>query len=88
MKIISVDYDDTYTADPSLFSEFIEMAKRNGHYVIMVTSRNENTSPITDVSGIEIFYTNGRLKEDYMNEIGLTPNIWVDDSPQNISNRE
>lgn len=86
MKIISIDYDDTYTSDPELYELFIKQARARGHYVVMVTYRNQDKHPIDDVQGIEIFYTNGMLKADYMRTIDLSPDIWIDDMPEIIGN--
>lgn len=86
MKIISVDYDDTYTSDPELYESFIKQAQARGHCVVMVTFRNKDKHPITDVKSVEIFYTNGMLKADYMNSVGVMPDIWIDDMPQIIGN--
>lgn len=83
MKTISVDYDDTYTADPELFESFISEAKSRGHVVVIVTFRNGETHPLRDISH-EVFYTSGMEKSAYMKSIGLEIDIWIDDWPELI----
>ncbi len=40
--IICIDYDDTYTRDPSLWDSFISNVKHRNHTVICVTMRSES----------------------------------------------
>ena len=81
MKIIAIDYDDTYTADPPLWQAFIDQAKAHGHLVICVTFRDKAKQPGADIPGVETFYTAGRKKAEYMAEQDLMPSIWIDDLP-------
>lgn len=37
--IIAIDYDDTYTADPAMWDQFIKLANEAGHKVVCVTCR-------------------------------------------------
>ena len=37
--IVSIDFDQTFTADPELFAAFAGLARQRGHTVIMVTGR-------------------------------------------------
>jgi len=39
---IALDYDDTYTKDPSLWVKFIDNARDNGHTVVIVTARPDD----------------------------------------------
>lgn len=88
MKVIAVDFDDTYTADPDLFNAFIQLAKAKGHYVVCVTSRPpdfDNSDIERAMPGIEVIYTNGKQKREAAIEQGLPDvDIWVDDMPQYI----
>jgi hypothetical protein len=83
MKVIAVDYDDTYTADPELFESFISTAKTKGHVVVIVTFRNGEVDPLPSLAH-EVFYTSGTEKANYMKEVGLEVDIWVDDWPELI----
>ncbi len=39
--LISIDYDDTFTADPSLWWSFIKRATWRGHKILCVSARTE-----------------------------------------------
>lgn len=80
-----LDYDNTFTEDPGLWLQFIEMCKQRGHFVYITTARNsdniadiENTVP----SHIEIIPSDGRLKQEAVNEVGITIDVWIDDMPE------
>lgn len=81
MKIIGVDYDDTYTDMPELLEAFMQSATRAGHQVFIVTYR---TPADTIKSDWEVFYTSGTPKARYMREQGLDVDIWIDDYPELI----
>ncbi|APW37649.1 hypothetical protein RD110_10970 [Rhodoferax koreense] len=84
-KIIALDYDDTYTADPELWDLFIAAAVKNRHLVVCVTFRYQDRQPIdAPPPGIELFYTGGQPKGAYMAAQGLMPDIWIDDMPDLI----
>lgn len=86
--IIALDFDDTYTQDPALFNAFVSHAKKNGHYVFVVTARSESygLQDIEDaLPGIEIVATGGEKKRQYLSENGYpNPSIWIDDMPELI----
>jgi len=87
--IISIDYDDTYTADKSLFDGFIRQAKDN-HTVYFVTYRHarrkQGNTDIEETArslGISIIYTAGRQKRE-----AIQADIWIDDKPELIPTAE
>jgi hypothetical protein len=81
MSIIAFDYDKTYTDYKEEIDLFAEALKINGHKVILVTARNEETAPImTDVSTFqEIVYTSGKAKASV-----VRADLFVDDCPVNL----
>jgi len=86
--IIALDFDDTYTADPDLWSAFVKKAQGNGHYVMVVTYRMASYG-VSDIEaalpGIEIVTTEGAQKRQYLRENGFPePSIWIDDMPELI----
>lgn len=83
MKIIALDYDNTFTGDEVLWRGFIESAQARGHLVICVTFRHA-TMPVETNPNIEVFYSGGRPKAEFMHEQGLRPDIWIDDIPELI----
>ena len=83
-KIIAIDFDGTYSADPELFDVFIAKAKNHGHSVFCVTFRDAEKHGRVDIPGVEVFYTSGILKAEYMASVDLIPDIWIDDMPHLI----
>lgn len=84
---IALDYDQTYTADPSLWRNFIAMAMGNNHDVRIVTHRHEELDKIEDTPfDIKIIYTDGVAKKWYCEHRGdlWTPDVWIDDKPRGI----
>lgn len=83
--IISLDYDLTYTADPTLWNNFLRNCMLRGHTVYIVTARPDDCpidkEPLVD----KVFYTAGESKKPYMEKQGIDVNIWIDDSPNMIT---
>jgi hypothetical protein len=79
--VIALDYDNTYTDAEELWDEFITAASKRGHVVVCVTFR---TPDMPVKMSIPVFYTSGKLKADFMREVGLEPSIWIDDMPELI----
>ena len=85
--LIAMDYDDTFTADPELWTAFSDMAKIGDHKVICVTARyyspeskeelRENLPP-----GMLIYFTEHGSKIDYLASLGVFPSVWIDDNPR------
>ena len=81
MKIIGVDYDDTYSEMPELFDLFMEAAKAKGHVPVIVTFRY----PEDEINvPWEVFYTSGTPKANFMRDCGMEVDIWIDDYPELI----
>lgn len=90
MLNIAVDFDGTFTADTVLWLTFMNEAKKAGHFVFIVTARNQEEDwcdllSFIDKNGYEIFCTNGVAKKWYMQNIaGQRVDIWIDDKPEAI----
>ena len=92
--LIILDYDETYTADPYLWDQFIATAQRNGHTVICCTMRfpdqdrlNADVIEVMRLNRVEIVYAaNHRDKWEAVQAAGHVPEnaIWIDDRPQYI----
>lgn len=87
---IAIDFDGTFTQDPTLWANFIITARKRGHRVIMVTARfPDMTSGMEfafEVFGREsVFFTGNCLKGLYMERKGISVDVWIDDMPQTIS---
>ena len=85
MSYIGIDYDDTYTADPEMWSEIMRLMSARGHIPLIVTFRDESLPGhrIDDIRH-EVFYTAGVPKAEYMLRQGIEIDIWCDDWPELI----
>jgi len=85
--IIAIDHDGTYTEDPALWDKFILNCTERHHKVIMVTMRHpEELLPGPLPAGITVIYTSRAAKAGYLAEMGIVPDIWIDDNPYWILN--
>ena len=85
--LIALDYDDTYTQDPELWQQFISNAHRKEHTVICATMRHEHEHvDMCDVlkDRVRIVFTGRQQKREYLESIGLYPDVWIDDMPEFI----
>jgi hypothetical protein len=88
--LIAIDFDETLTADPELWLDFVRKAKTRGHNVVCVTARRDTESN-RDIlrlwmweNDIDLFthYTSLGSKLDHMERIGVKVDIWIDDDPR------
>jgi hypothetical protein len=82
-----MDYDDTFTKDPPLWMAFITAARSRGHEVIIVTMRYASECPPTMAEdiGCPVICTARRAKRMITDALGLTVDIWIDDSPHFVN---
>jgi len=93
---LSVDFDDTYTRDPILWDQFIELAQSRGHTVYCVTAREPNKlnkDEVYDSIGRLIgkdncYFTSQQAKSKFMFDQGILIDVWIDDMPSNITNNK
>ena len=89
---IAIDFDDTLTAAPELFSGMVELGKSNGHRFIVVTARRqteENTDEINaflDHWGCQmpIVFSSLGSKLHAVEKWGIEVDIWIDDDPTRL----
>jgi hypothetical protein len=74
---IAIDYDNTFTADPQLWADFLNMARERGHEVAIVTSRFPHMKP--QAIGIEVICCSFTAKRKHHQA-----DIWIDDDPYHI----
>lgn len=96
--LIAIDYDGTYNNAPEMWERIIEIMEFHGHRVICVTSRLdpcENVAedgrcevfagePVDPVPSCPVFYTSRRAKVEYMSDLDVHVDIWIDDDPEHI----
>lgn len=87
--LISLDYDDTYTEDPDLWLTFVKHAQARNHTVILCTMRYPEEGHDIDPRLLaiidQVVYTRRQQKKQYLRNIGLSPHVWIDDSPHFIT---
>ncbi len=83
--LLSIDYDLTYTEDPIMWDQFIDLATKCGHTIICCTMRYPEEGLIVEENlknkVSQIIYTSRNAKLPYLQELGITVNVWIDDSP-------
>jgi len=72
--LIALDYDKTYTADPMLWDDFVQLAQTRGHKVKIVTMRRPDEA-VSNVP-VDVVYTSRKAKASI-----VKADIWIDDSP-------
>jgi hypothetical protein len=87
-KVISIDYDETFSLDINVFLNVAKLFESAGFKVICCTCRNkkfkdEKLQFIED-SGIECYFTSGIAKREYLLKRGIIVSIWIDDDPKTI----
>lgn len=83
--LIALDYDDTYTADPLLWDQFIALARTRGHQVICVTGRREPPGLHERQIPCRIVCAGGEYKRHAAAKAGHAVHIWIDDMPELIA---
>jgi hypothetical protein len=82
--LISLDYDNTYTADPAFWGAFIALAALRKVEIVICTFRAETHRLENPPPGIPVYYTAGVAKKAYMDSQGIKVDIWIDDEPFRI----
>lgn len=82
--IISIDYDNTYTADIGLWCDFIDMAQGQGHEVVCITNREKPPEPPEPVPPVPIFCAHEMYKGAKAAEDLIMVDIWIDDLPGTV----
>jgi HK97 family phage portal protein len=90
---ISIDFDRTFSADPQLWGEFARKSVAEGNTVVMISRRpEEDRQVVTDTLGeyadafSQVLLVGGdTLKAEAAQAAGIDVDVWVDDSPQTIT---
>ena len=88
----ALDFDDTFTACPDLWADFVRKSKDFGHSWYMVTARRNTEENVETINAqldhwgcqMPIIFSNLASKFDTMRDRGLKVDIWIDDSPHAI----
>lgn len=88
--LICLDYDGTYTLDPVMWDSFVVNASSVGHVVICATMRYpEEGKEVEENLGnlvAQIIYTSRKAKQPFLRNMGINPDVWIDDSPHWLVN--
>lgn len=88
--LIAIDFDQTFTADETLWTDFIAKANKRGHKVICVTARRNTFEHRKYVyerlpESVDAYFAYDRPKRDFITSVyKLWPDIWIDDIPEGI----
>lgn len=87
---VSIDYDDTYSLDPSTWDKIINILLKANHNVYCVTKRYEYLADdIKKALNIPIiFVPKGKSKAREVHNRGLKIDVWIDDKPLSITGRQ
>jgi len=96
--LISLDFDQTFTAAPGLWRSFMTEALARGNRVCCVTRREdteENREELRlafgehfgDLAGV-VLVGPDRRKRSAAADAGLSPDIWIDDKPETVPEPE
>lgn len=87
-----LDYDDTFTACPKLWSGFVSQARQHGHRFYLMTARRntiENTEEINAQLShwgcqMPIVFSSLGSKLFAAEQRGIKIDIWIDDDPKKL----
>ena len=86
---IAIDYDDTFTADASMWRRVIAEMHKAGHRVVCVSARRneighrqELTQALPD--GVAVMLSYDTPKRMFAKDEGIDVDIWIDDMPESI----
>ena len=88
--IIALDFDKTYDSDPDTFNYLIDTFQAMRHEVILATYRHPEYdyhplfADLEDM-GVEIYCTDGKAKKPFLEKLGISVDIWIDDNPNSIT---
>lgn len=88
--IFGIDFDNTLSRNPEMFFEIIDVLKRHGNEVVLVTARSEDGMMDLEVkriinNRIPIVFAGRMWKDQAALQHGYKIDIWIDDKPEFIS---
>lgn len=90
--VFALDFDDTFTACPEIWSRFVRDVESNGHTVLLVTARRDTDENNTSIRAVlkswgcvlPIIFTSLGSKLHAIERQGLKVDIWIDDEPEKL----
>lgn len=89
MQLVAIDYDETISACPTAWREVIEVMKRLGFRVIVVTYRQPDCDPY-ELHWLEayveaVLFTGQTNKRGFCTDQGYDVDVWIDDEPMSVT---
>jgi hypothetical protein len=89
---IGIDYDGTFTADPTSWSAMIRLFRGNGHRFFLVTARRETEENVVEINDMldhwgcqmPIVFSSLGSKLYAVEKRGIKIDIWIDDDPDKL----
>lgn len=82
--ILALDYDGTYTKDPSLWQAIIPVFRAAGHEVFCCTMRTPAEVHSMDpalLQVVQVIPTSRKAKGPFLEALGIPVDVWIDDNP-------
>lgn len=89
--VFAIAFYNTFTKDPELFQDIIDVIERHGHKSVVVVSGSftypEIHYEIQDVIGrkVDVVLPVEGWKKDALRRMGIEPDIWIDSAPEGIA---
>lgn len=86
-KVIAIDYDGVISDDNEGWLVVINLLKKLGHKIIIVTYRNSSQSyelNFLKLAGFPVYFTNHESKKNYLAAKEIDVDIWIDDDVETI----
>lgn len=88
-SLMAIDFDDTFTVDPSGWTLAIQLLQRRGHRFVCVSAREDILEQRQKLrralpDDVCILLTSGQQKREFAKRAGFEVDIWIDDCPEAI----
>ena len=83
--LISLDYDKTYTADPSFWDSVIRLGEQMGHRFVCVTGRRTPPESHERRIPMPVVCAGSTYKRHAAAKAGYNVDVWIDDMPEMIA---
>lgn len=83
--LIALDYDKTYTRDPSYWDQVIALGQQRGHEFVCVTGRREPPGSHELHIPIPVLCAPSQWKRHAAMAAGYHVDVWIDDMPEMIA---
>lgn len=86
---IAIDYDDTFTTSPTMWSDVIRYIQSKGHSVVCISARRNTLESRQELAaampkGVPVLLAYDEPKQKFALRNGYQVDIWIDDKPEAI----